>query len=41
METSPEAVEKIKSLGYLQVPVIVTDTEHWSGYRPDKIQSLA
>lgn len=36
-----EALDKIKSLGYLQAPVVITDTEHWSGYRPDKLKSLA
>ena len=35
-----EALEKIKALGYAQAPVVVTDEDHWSGYRPDKIKSL-
>ncbi|ODT41718.1 MAG: NrdH-redoxin [Microbacterium sp. SCN 70-200] len=33
--------EHVKSLGYLQAPVVVTDEDHWSGFRPDKIDELA
>lgn len=35
-----DALVKIKDLGYLQAPVVVTELEHWSGFRPDKIASL-
>lgn len=35
------ALEQVKALGYLQAPVVVTDEEHWSGFRPDKISELA
>lgn len=35
------ALEQVKSLGYLQAPVVVTDNDHWSGFRPDKIDELA
>ncbi|WP_431031182.1 glutaredoxin-like protein NrdH [Plantibacter sp. RU18] len=35
------AVDLVKDLGYLQAPVIVTDVDHWSGFRPDKIATLA
>lgn len=35
-----EALAYIQSLGYTQAPVVVTATEHWSGFRPDKIGSL-
>lgn len=35
------ALETVKELGYLQAPVVVTDEEHWSGFRPDKISELA
>ena len=40
VSNDPEALEQIKALGYMQAPVVVTDTEHWSGFRPDKISSL-
>lgn len=35
------ALQAVKELGYLQAPVVVTDEEHWSGFRPDKIAELA
>lgn len=38
----PVQLERIKSLGYLQAPVVLVEApghkdEHWSGFRPDKI----
>ena len=36
-----KALETVKALGYLQAPVVVTEDDHWSGFRPDKIASLA
>jgi glutaredoxin-like protein NrdH len=41
LTTNHEALETIKQLGYLQAPVIITDNDHWSGFRPDKIAALA
>ena len=35
------ALKAVKELGYLQAPVVVTETDHWSGFRPDKISALA
>ena len=35
-----EALATIKELGYLQAPVVVTEDNHWSGYRPDFIKAL-
>lgn len=35
-----DALLTIKDMGYLQVPVVVTAMEHWSGFRPDKINAL-
>lgn len=41
----PEALRYItEDLGYSQAPVVVdehTDENHWSGFRPDKITTLA
>lgn len=34
------ALLTIKSLGYLQAPVVITESDHWSGFRPDKISAL-
>ncbi|GAA4925027.1 glutaredoxin-like protein NrdH [Nesterenkonia rhizosphaerae] len=36
-----EALEYIRSLGYLQAPVVVTENDHWSGFDPDKIIAAA
>lgn len=35
-----EALARIKSLGYVQAPVVVAGEDHWSGFRPDKIKAL-
>jgi glutaredoxin-like protein NrdH len=35
------ALEAVKALGYMQAPVVITDEDHWSGFRPDKINELA
>lgn len=36
-----EALESVKALGYQQAPVVFADGDHWSGFRPDKIEELA
>ncbi len=37
-----EAMAKVRALGYQQAPVvIVSEDEHWSGFRPDKISAVA
>ena len=41
LSEDPAALAHVKSLGYLQAPVVVTDEDHWSGFRPDKIDELA
>ena len=41
LSEDPTALETVKELGYLQAPVVVTDDEHWAGFRPDKISALA
>ena len=35
-----EARDYVMSLGYLQAPVVVAGTEHWSGFRPERIKSI-
>ena len=35
-----EALERLKDMGYMQAPVVVTDNDHRSGFRPDKISGL-
>lgn len=35
------ALERVRALGYMQAPVVVTeDGDHWSGFRPDKLDEL-
>lgn len=42
MSEDAQALQKVKDLGYSQAPVVITaEGEHWSGFRPDKIDSLA
>ena len=36
-----QALEMVKSLGYMQAPVVIAGDEHWSGFQPDKINALA
>lgn len=41
LTVNANTLEKVKALGYLQAPVVVVDDgEHWSGFRPDKIDEL-
>ena len=35
------AMELVKTLGYQAAPVVVAGKEHWSGFRPDKLNTLA
>ena len=35
------ALSYIVGLGYSQAPVVVVGEEHWSGFRPDRVQAAA
>ncbi len=35
-----EARDYVLALGYLQAPVVEVGGEHWSGFRPERIQGL-
>lgn len=35
------AREEALALGYLGAPVVVAGTEHWSGFRLDRLKALA
>ena len=37
----PQARDYVMALGYLQAPVVVAGNDHWSGFRPDRINALA
>lgn len=36
-----EALDMVRSLGYMQAPVVVAGDTHWSGFRPDQIAAVA
>lgn len=36
-----EARDYVMALGHLQAPVVVAGDDHWSGFRPERIRSLA
>lgn len=40
VEEDEAALSKIKEMGYQAVPVIVTETENWYGFQPDKLSKL-
>lgn len=40
LTTEPQALNYVKELGYQSAPVVVAGTQHWSGFRPDKLKSL-
>ncbi|WP_029087979.1 glutaredoxin-like protein NrdH [Brevibacterium album] len=40
LSEDPSALDVVKAMGYMQAPVVVTDDDHWSGFRPDKIAAL-
>ena len=37
----PAARDYVMALGYLQAPVVVAGDAHWSGFRPDRVSSVA
>lgn len=41
LEDNPLVLEGFKQQGLLAAPIVTTDTKSWSGFRLDKIQSLA
>lgn len=41
LEQHPEMVEEFKQMGLTAAPIVVTDIKKWSGFRIDKINSLA
>jgi len=41
LEENPLVLEGFKAQGLMSAPIVTTDTKAWSGFRLDKIQSLA
>ena len=38
--TDTDAHDYVMALGHLQAPVVVAGTDHWAGFRPDRIKNL-
>jgi glutaredoxin-like protein NrdH len=36
-----QARDYVMALGYTQAPIVIAGAEHWSGFRPDRINTLA
>lgn len=41
LEEHPLVLETFKAQGYMSAPIVTTDIKTWSGFRIDKIKSLA
>lgn len=39
--TDRVAADVVAAFGYTHAPVVVAGDQHWSGYRPDRIEALA
>ena len=35
-----EVIEGFKARGFMQAPIVVTDSDEWAGFRPDKVAAL-
>lgn len=35
------ALDMVMSMGFKSAPVVITDSDSWAGFQPDKINSLA
>ena len=40
LEETPEAMEKVKELGFSAAPVVTTEMGNWSGFRVSKLEDL-
>jgi glutaredoxin-like protein NrdH len=36
-----EAYDKIIALGFMAAPVVITDSDSWAGFNPEKINAIA
>lgn len=41
LQDAPEALERFKSLGFTQAPIVEAGESVWSGFRMDKLTELA
>jgi glutaredoxin-like protein NrdH len=40
LDNNPDAIDDLRARGFRQLPVVVTEQESWSGFRPDMINRL-
>ena len=40
LDNDPQAVEALRAQGFRHLPVVITDSLSWSGFRPDMINRL-
>lgn len=38
--TDPTNLEYLKGLGHMSAPVVITDTDSWAGFVPEKIKAI-
>ena len=41
LSQDPDAMAMVREMGYTAAPVVVAGEDHWSGFRPDKLSTLA
>lgn len=41
LSKDPQALSMVSELGFKAVPVVITETDKWSGFRLEKLQDLA
>lgn len=41
MSVDENALNYVKAKGFKSAPVVITETDAWSGFRPEKISALA
>lgn len=41
LSQDPQALEQVRAMGYMQAPVVVAGSDHWSGFRPDMIAQIS
>ena len=40
LDENPEALTRVKQLGFLSAPVVITDTDAWAGFQPEKLATI-
>ncbi|ELY6291290.1 glutaredoxin-like protein NrdH [Cronobacter sakazakii] len=40
LDEQPEAIDTLRAQGFRQLPVVMTDSLSWNGFRPDMINRL-